>query len=99
MLASGHREPAPVVLQTALSDFYVHYTLLVCVESPNRRMATLNALHANIQDAFNEFGVQIMSPNYEADPEGRKVVPPSRWHAAPAVPEPVPSATHAEMGN
>ena len=91
------RQPKPFVLQTALGDFYVHYTLLVCVEQPHRRMAILNALHANIQDAFNEFGVQIMSPNYEADPEGRKVVPPSKWYAAPAAPETLKSGTAAEI--
>ena len=27
---------------------------------------TLDLLHGHIQDAFNEYGVQIMSPNYEA---------------------------------
>jgi small-conductance mechanosensitive channel len=41
-------------------------------------------LHANIQDVFNEYGVQIMSPAYVADPESAKVVPPERWHAKPA---------------
>ena len=94
---SVRTHPKPFVLQTSLGDFYVHYTLLVCVENPNRRMAALNVLHANIQDAFNEFGVQIMSPNYEADPEGRKVVPPAMWHAAPARPEPLPVGTHTEV--
>ena len=44
----------------------------------------LDELHGHIQDAFNEFGVQIMSPNYEGDPEGRKVVPRDQWFAAPA---------------
>ena len=63
------KEPAPRVLQTALMDFYVEYTLLVSIAAPTRRLATLDRLHANIQDAFNEFGVQIMSPNYEAIPE------------------------------
>jgi small-conductance mechanosensitive channel len=80
------REPEPVVRQTALQDFYVQYTLLVCLEAPQQRFLTLDALHANIQDAFNEYGVQIMSPNYEADPEGRKVVPVDQWYAAPAGP-------------
>jgi small-conductance mechanosensitive channel len=80
--------PKPVVLQTALGDFYVEYTLLVCLEEPRRRAVILTALHAQIQDAFNEFGVQIMSPNYEADPSGPKVVPPDRWYAAPAAPPP-----------
>ena len=87
------RPPAPVVLQTALGDFAVQYTVLVCLEQPNRRLVTLNALYANIQDAFNAYGVQIMSPAYEADPEGRKTVPQSRWYAAPAQ-EPSPGTVH-----
>ena len=78
------RQPAPAVRQTALMDFYVAYTLLVCLERPDERVPVLDRLHASIQDAFNEYGVQIMSPNYEADPEGRKVVPPDQWYAAPA---------------
>jgi small-conductance mechanosensitive channel len=82
---TGIREkPKPVVRQTALQDFYVQYTLLVCLEQPHLRGPILNSLHASIQDAFNEYGVQIMSPNYEADPEGRKFVPQDRWYAAPA---------------
>jgi small-conductance mechanosensitive channel len=77
--------PKPVVLQTSLSDFHVQYTLLVSLANPTRRMPTLAALHANIQDAFNEYGVQIMAPSYEADPEGPKLVPRDQWYAAPAV--------------
>ena len=41
-------------------------------------------LHANIQDVFNEHGVQIMSPAYEADPAESKIVPPDKWYEAPA---------------
>jgi small-conductance mechanosensitive channel len=81
------REPKPVVLQAALGDFSVQYTLLVSLEQPQRRVASMAALHANIQDAFNEYGVQIMSPNYEADPDAPKVVPRNRWYSAPAVPD------------
>jgi small-conductance mechanosensitive channel len=79
-------QPKPFVLQTALDDFYVRYTLLVCLQQPQIRGRVLGALHANIQDAFNEYGVQIMSPGYEADPDAPKIVPPSRWYAAPAAP-------------
>ena len=91
LLAAGRTpgvrtEPAPVVRQTALQDFYVQYTLMVCLETPSLRGPALDALHANIQDAFNEYGVQIMSPNYEADPSDRKVVPAAQWYAAPARP-------------
>ena len=62
------REPAPVVRQSALEDAYVRYTLLFCLEQPAERRKTLANVHANILDAFNEYGVQITSPNYEADP-------------------------------
>jgi len=79
---------AAAVLNRTLGEgtFYVHYTLLVCLENPHQRSATLGALHANILDAFNEFGVQIASPNYEADPDERKVVPKDQWYSAPALP-------------
>ena len=80
------RNPAPVLRQTDLRDFYVEYTLLVCLEQPSLRATTLGALRANIQDVFNEFGVQIMSPNYFADPHAPKVVPRENWYAAPASP-------------
>ena len=82
---SGLRvDPPPVVRQAALEDFYVRYRLLVSLEDPSTRPAVFDALHENIQDVFNEHGVQIMSPNYEADPEAPKVVPRARWFAAPA---------------
>jgi small-conductance mechanosensitive channel len=84
--AGVRTDPRPVVRQTALQDFYVEYTLLVCLERPEQRGITLDLLHANILDAFNEYGVQITSPNYEADPEARKVVPVDQWYAAPARP-------------
>src|SRR4029453_16741904 len=81
------REPKPRVLQRALEDFYVRYRLLVCLEDPTDRAATLDRLLANIQDAFNEFGVQIMSPHYENDPHHRKTVPADKWFDAPARPD------------
>jgi len=92
--------PEPRVLQTALSDFYVEYTLVSRLEEPEARVRTLSVLHANIQDIFNEYGVQIMSPHYEGDPEGKVWVPREKWHEAPAreqandpesPPHPVPS--------
>lgn len=76
--------PAPFVLQTALSDFYVEYQLNVPVADPRQRPFLLNELHRNILDAFNEFGVQIMSPNFEAQPDQKVWVPREHWHEAPA---------------
>jgi small-conductance mechanosensitive channel len=78
------REPAPRVFQSSLEDFYVKYTLWVSLERQDARIITLDTLHANIQDLFNEYGVQIMSPNYLADPASPKVVARENWYAAPA---------------
>jgi len=78
--------PAPRVFQTALSDFYPEYRL-VCQaipREPRPRAEVLANLHGNIQDVFNEYGVQIMSPHYLGDPRDAKVVPKENWHAAPA---------------
>jgi len=74
--------PAPHVFQTALSDFYIEYRL-VCQAVPSEprpRAEILSVLHANVQDVFNENGVQIMSPHYLGDPAEAKVVPKARWH-------------------
>jgi small-conductance mechanosensitive channel len=79
--------PKPIVLQTALQDFYVQYTLYVGLENQARRPWILHDLHANIQDLFNEFGVQIMSPNYFLDPASPKIVARKDWYAPPARPD------------
>jgi small-conductance mechanosensitive channel len=76
--------PKPLVSQTALSDFYVEYRLCAQVDRPEIRRITLSALHANIQDVFNEFGVQIMSPHYVYDPLEKVWVPKKQWFEAPA---------------
>jgi small-conductance mechanosensitive channel len=81
--AGLRREPAPRVFQTALSDFYVEYTLLARLEVPQTRAVVLSELHANIQDIFNVHGVQIMSPHYEGDPDGKVWVPKDKWYTAP----------------
>ena len=78
------RHPKPYVLQEALQDFYVKYTLFVSLERQDQRAFILNVLHAHIQDLFNEHGVQIMSPNYLADPASPKVVARKDWYTAPA---------------
>ncbi|MCF7733850.1 MAG: mechanosensitive ion channel family protein [Akkermansiaceae bacterium] len=67
---SGIREtPEPNVIQTALSDFYVEYSLRFVPANITRKGAILSALHQQIQDAFAQAGVQIMSPNFVAQPE------------------------------
>jgi len=81
------KEPKPFVLQTALNDFYVSYELNAYTDRPLDMATIYSDLHRNIQDAFNEFGVQIMSPHYLGDPAKAKIVPKEKWHPAPADPE------------
>ncbi len=81
-------DPVPRVFQHALADYYPEYRL-VCqaIHSTSlSRAEALTALHANIQDVFNEYGVQIMSPHYMNDPGEAKVVAKADWYAAPAAP-------------
>lgn len=85
------REPAPYVLQTALGDFAVSYQLNAYVHATEGLDRVYSSLHKNVQDVFNEYGVQIMTPAYVADPVPPKVVPPENWFAAPAAPPPAGS--------
>lgn len=81
------KNPQPFVLQQELQDFYVKYELNAYTDDSHKMGAAYSALHQNIQDTFNEYGVQIMSPNYEADPAEPKIVPREQWHKEPALPE------------
>ena len=94
--AGVRRDPKPVVLQASLEDYYVKYTLFVCLERQQSRPFTFDTLHAHIQDLFNEYGVQIMSPNYMMDPAAPKVVARTDWYAAPAQPDPPPPVSTAQ---
>ena len=81
------KSPAPYVIQTALSDFYVEYRLVARADTGQPRPTVLSELHANILDVFNEHGVQIMSPHYFADPGASKLVPRVPWSPATTIPE------------
>ncbi|HET9598859.1 MAG TPA: mechanosensitive ion channel domain-containing protein, partial [Anaeromyxobacteraceae bacterium] len=73
------RDPAPYVLQRALSDFYVEYQLVARLAvDPAERPRVLSDLHAHILDAFNAAGVQIMSPHYVLQPREPVLAPPER---------------------
>lgn len=72
-------KPEPFVLQTNLNDFYVTYEINAYTDQPNR-MATIYAeLHQNIQDKFNEAGVEIMSPHYAQIRDGNQTTIPDRY--------------------
>ena len=69
--------PPPFVLQTSLDDFYVSYQVNAYTEQANRMAVLYGELHQNIQDAFAEAGVEIMSPHYRAVRDGGTVTLPS----------------------
>jgi small-conductance mechanosensitive channel len=80
------QEPRPFVLQRALGDFCVTYELNVFTRDAHGMARQYADLHRNILDVFNEYGVQIMTPAYEGDPNEPKLVPRDRWYEAPAQP-------------
>ena len=74
--AHVEKTPAPFVLQTSLDDFYVSYQLNAYTKYPVGMRLTYGELHANIQDAFNAGGVEIMSPHYASLRDGNTVTIP-----------------------
>jgi len=66
------KEPKPFVLQTSLDDFYVSYELNAYTDQPAVMARTYSELHQNIQDKFNEAGVEILSPHYGAMRDGNR---------------------------
>lgn len=71
------KNPPPFVFQESLSDFYVSYQINAYTRDPNHQHITYSLLHQNIQDAFNEAGVEIMSPHYSNLRDGNKTTVPS----------------------
>lgn len=80
------KQPSPFVRHNSLGDFCVVYEINVYCAEPQLMGLYYTELHRNILDVFNEYGVQIMTPAYEGDPEQAKVVPRDQWYAAPARP-------------
>ncbi len=69
------REPPPFVRQKSLGDFAIMYEINAYCDQPQASNTLYTFLHHNILDIFNEYGVQIMTPAYVADPKEPKVVP------------------------
>jgi small-conductance mechanosensitive channel len=72
-------DPAPFVLQTALSDFYASYELNAYTAKPANMQSIYSVLHQNIQDRFNEAGVEINSPHYTSLRDGNDTTIPQSY--------------------
>lgn len=72
-------EPAPFVLQTALNDYSVAYELNAYSADAQHILGIQSELHQNIQDKFNEEGVEIMSPAFSAIRDGNQATIPEDY--------------------
>ncbi|MEO8048709.1 MAG: mechanosensitive ion channel family protein [Nitrospirota bacterium] len=72
-------KPEPFVLQTSLDDFYVTYEINAYTDQANKMATIYTELHQNIQDKFNEAGVEIMSPHYAQIRDGNQVTIPENY--------------------
>ncbi|HBY60280.1 MAG TPA: mechanosensitive ion channel protein, partial [Solibacterales bacterium] len=83
-LATEHvlDEPRPFVLQTALNDFYVSYQINAYTRRAELMADVSSQLHRNIQDRFNEAGVEIMSPHYSQLRDGNPIAIPDTYKPA-----------------
>jgi small-conductance mechanosensitive channel len=86
------REPSPFVLVKALGDFAIEYEVKAYCRDPQAMEAIYATLHRSVLDVFNEFGVAIMTPAYQDDPEIPKVVARDQWFRAPAAAPPSTAA-------
>lgn len=72
-------DPKPFVLQTSLDDFYVAYQINGYSREASKQALTYSFLHQNIQDVFNERGIEILSPHYRAARDGNTITIPSDY--------------------
>jgi small-conductance mechanosensitive channel len=73
------QDPAPFVLQTSLDDFFVAYEINAFTDQPNLQAVLYSRLHTEIQNSFNEGGVEIMSPHYTAVRDGNRTAVPDDY--------------------
>lgn len=72
-------DPSPFVFQTSLDDFYVSYQLNAYTAEAGKGAKIYSDIHSNIQDAFNEAGIEILSPHYRAPRDGNPMAVPAEY--------------------
>jgi len=76
-------EPEPTVLQNSLSDYAVEYALLAHTDDPKAAIRTRSELRRNVLDAFNQAGVEIMTPAVNAIRNSAEPVLPDEFVPTP----------------
>jgi small-conductance mechanosensitive channel len=77
--ANIKNEPEPFVLQTSLDDFYVSYQINAYTDKSENAAKIYSNLYSNIQDVFNENGIEILSPHYRAARDGNAAAIPNEY--------------------
>lgn len=72
-------QPKPFVLETELQDYYPCYQINAYINDADKLAQISSDLHQQIQDTFNEAGVEIMSPHYYAKRDGSASTIPSEY--------------------
>jgi small-conductance mechanosensitive channel len=93
------KNPSPFVLQTGLNDFYVTYELNAYTDAPEVMPRIYGELHQNIQNKFNEAGVEIMSPHYTQVRDGNQTTIPADYLPPDYMPPAIRIATTNGLGN
>jgi small-conductance mechanosensitive channel len=75
------QDPKPFVLQTELNDFTITYQINAYIHETHRLAKLYSDLHQNIQDKFNEAGVEIMSPHFTSLRDGNAIQIPDDYKA------------------
>jgi small-conductance mechanosensitive channel len=71
-----NKEPSPFVLQTSLDDFYVSYQINAYTDRADKSSKIYSDMHSNIQDGFNNAGIEILSPHYRSARDGNSMAIP-----------------------
>ena len=67
------------MLQTKLDDWYVVYQINAYTRHPEKMALIYSQLHQNIQDLFNEAGIEIMSPHFMGVRQADQVFMPNEY--------------------
>lgn len=62
--------PKPFVLETELQDYYPCYQINAYIKNADIIPDIMSDLMQNIQDLFNEAGIELMTPHYYANRDG-----------------------------
>ncbi len=90
-------EPEPFVLQTELGDFAITYEINGYTDKPASMNRIRSRLHANIQDAFADAGIEILSPTHQAFRSVDDTLPPPL--EGDQGPDPEPKAVEHDAGD